>query len=79
MMTLEFSPPAKLTDEVANALAVTVDLLAPQLFDRYQNDRWITKIGHSIQNAAKMAIGPKHVLAKLIIVLVAAIVLVLFA
>jgi multidrug efflux pump subunit AcrA (membrane-fusion protein) len=68
VVTLEFSPPAKLTDEVANALAVTADLLAPQLWDRHENDRWIAvKIGHSIQRAAKMAIGPKHVLAKLII------------
>src|SRR3954470_21985269 len=79
VITLEFSPPAKLTDEVANALAVTAELLAPQLYDRHENDRWIAvKIGHSIQRAAKMAIGPKHVLAKLIIFLVAVIGLVLF-
>jgi RND family efflux transporter MFP subunit len=73
VVTLEFSPPNKLTDEVANALAVTADLLAPQLWDRHENDRWIAvKIGHSIQHAAKLAVGPKHVLAKLIIVLVVA-------
>src|SRR3954470_17078502 len=73
VVTLEFSPPAKLTDEVANALAVTAELLAPQLYDRHENDRWIAvKIGHSIQRAAKMAVGPKHVLAKLIIALVIA-------
>jgi RND family efflux transporter MFP subunit len=71
VVTLEFSPPNKLTDEVANALAVTADLLAPQLWDRHENDRWIAvKIGHSIQHAAKLAVGPKHVLAKLIIALV---------
>src|SRR4051812_44275625 len=73
VVTLEFSPPAKLTDEVANALAVTADLLAPQLWDRHENDRWIAvKVGHSIQRAAKLAVGPKHVLAKLIIALVIA-------
>lgn len=71
VVTLEFSPPAKLTDEVANALAVTADLLAPQLYDRHENDRWIAvKMGHSIARAAKVTIGPKHVLAKLIIALV---------
>jgi biotin carboxyl carrier protein len=71
VVTLEFSPPAKLTDEVANALAVTADLLAPQLWDRHENDRWIAvKVGKSIQHATKVAIGPKHVLAKLIIALV---------
>jgi len=71
VVTLEFSPPAKLTDEVANALAVTADLLAPQLWDRHENDRWITvKVGHSIANATKVALGRKHVLAKLIIAVV---------
>jgi multidrug efflux pump subunit AcrA (membrane-fusion protein) len=68
IVTLEFAPPTKLTDEVANALAVTSDLLAPQLYDRHENDRWIAvKVGKSIQNAAKVTVGPKHVLAKLII------------
>lgn len=78
VITLEFSPPAKLTDEVANALAVTGDLLAPQLWDRHENDRWIAvKMGHSIQNATKVALGRKHVLAKLIIALVAIIAVVI--
>jgi multidrug efflux pump subunit AcrA (membrane-fusion protein) len=73
VVTLEFAPPNKLTDETANALAVTSDLLAPQLWDRHENDRWIAvKIGHSIQHATKLAVGPKHVLAKLIIALVIA-------
>src|SRR3954468_1577273 len=71
VVTLEFSPPNKLTDEVANALAVTADLLAPQLWDRHENDRWIpVKVGHSIAHMTKLAVGPKHVLAKLIILLV---------
>lgn len=71
VITLEFSPPAKLTDEVANALAVTADLLAPQLWDRHENDRWIiVKMGKSIQHATKVVVGPKHMLAKLVIALV---------
>jgi multidrug efflux pump subunit AcrA (membrane-fusion protein) len=71
VVTLEYTPPLKLTDDVANALAVTADLLAPQMFDRHENDRWLpVKIGHSIQHWTKVAVGPKHVLAKLIIFVV---------
>jgi len=78
VITLEFSPPNVLTDEVANALAVTADLLAPQLWDRHENDRWIpVKVGQSIVRATKVAVGPKHVLAKLIIFAVIAIGLVI--
>jgi multidrug efflux pump subunit AcrA (membrane-fusion protein) len=78
VITLEFSPPAKLTDEVANALGVTSDLLAPQLWDRHENDRWIpVKVGHSIVGVTKAVVGPKHVLAKLITFAVIAIGLVI--
>src|SRR5205807_8477699 len=46
--TLEFLPQHSLGPNVASGLAVAVDLLAPQLYDRYQNDRWlITKTGIS--------------------------------
>src|SRR5688500_8285056 len=73
VVTLEYTPPAKLSDDVANALAVTADLLAPQMYDRHENDRWIpVKVGHSIARMTKLAVGPKHVLAKLIIFLVVA-------
>jgi RND family efflux transporter MFP subunit len=45
--------------------------LAPQLFDRYQNDRWlITKAGISTREMAKKVVGPQHMLAKLIFILV---------
>ena len=68
VVTLEFLPDQQLGPQVANGLAVAVDLLAPQLYDRYQNDRWlITKAGISTRETAKMAIGPKHMLAKLVI------------
>jgi multidrug efflux pump subunit AcrA (membrane-fusion protein)/GAF domain-containing protein len=78
VVTLEYTPPAKLTDDVANALAVTADLLAPQMYDRHENDRWIpVKVGHSVARMTKLAIGPKHVLAKLIIFAVVAAALVL--
>jgi hypothetical protein len=71
VLTLEFAPPAKLPDQVVEALVVAADLVAPPLHDRYENDRWLpVKVGHSIQRTAGMAIGPKHMLAKLVIVLV---------
>lgn len=67
VITLEFLPSQKLGPNVASGLAVAVDLLAPQLSDRYDNDRWlITKMGLSIKHGAAMVIGPKHMLGKLI-------------
>jgi multidrug resistance efflux pump len=65
VLTLEFSPGTKLGPQAATGLAVAADLLAPQLYDRYQNDRWlITKVGISTREVYKGAIGPKHWLAK---------------
>jgi multidrug efflux pump subunit AcrA (membrane-fusion protein) len=50
---------------------VAADVLTPSMRDRHENDRWIAvKIGHSIENASKLAVGPKHMLVKLIILLV---------
>jgi multidrug efflux pump subunit AcrA (membrane-fusion protein) len=52
-------------------------LLAPQLWDRYNNDRWlITKAGISTRDTAKMLMGPKHMLAKTVAALVIAALLV---
>jgi hypothetical protein len=68
VVTLEFPAKHKLGPQASTGLAVAVDLLAPQLYDRYQNDRWlIMKIGLSIKETAELAVGPKHMLAKLII------------
>jgi hypothetical protein len=68
VITLEFLPNAPLGPQVAQGLGVAVDLLAPQLYDRFQNDRWlVTKAGISTREVAKKAIGPRHMLAKLII------------
>lgn len=76
--TLEFSAQQKLSDHAASGLAVAVDLLAPQLYDRYQNDRYlITKAGISARETAKLAIGPRHMLAKLLIIVGIAVLLVL--
>jgi len=70
VVTLEFLPQQKVGSQVASGLAIAVDLLAPQLYDRYQNDRYIiTKMGLSARDVAKATIGPKHMVAKLVAVL----------
>src|SRR3954469_1635743 len=71
IILLEFNPQKKIPPNAATSLAVAVELVSPQLFDRYQNDRWwITKTGISNRESAKMVTGPKHMLAKLIVALV---------
>lgn len=78
VVTLEFLPGHQPSPTVARGLSVAVDLLAPQLYDRHQNDRWlITKIGLSIKEGTKHILGPRHMLAKLITVGVFALVFVL--
>jgi multidrug efflux pump subunit AcrA (membrane-fusion protein) len=72
---MEFPPRTQIDGQAETGLAVASELLAPQLFDRYENDRNIfVKTGHSIKNVAKLAIGPKHMGVKLIIVGVLALV-----
>jgi RND family efflux transporter MFP subunit len=69
-VTLEFPSSTKLSPQAAAGLSVAVDLLAPQLYDRYQNDRWlITKAGLSIRDLSEAVMGPQHMLAKLLCVL----------
>jgi multidrug resistance efflux pump len=71
VMTLEFAPGNQLGPQAATGLSVAGDLLAPQLYDRFQNDRWlITKTGISIREGIKTVIGPKYWVAKIVIVLV---------
>jgi len=66
VLTLEFAPGQHLGPQAATGLSVAGDLLAPQLYDRYQNDRWlITKMGISAREGVKVAIGPKYWIAKL--------------
>lgn len=73
IITLEFAPTTKIGPQAATGLAVAVELLAPQLYDRYQNDRYlITKVGLSIEELGKKTIGPKYMLAKTIVSLVIA-------
>lgn len=75
VVTLEFLPQQKVGPQVASGLAIAVDLLAPQLYDRYQNDRYlITKAGISAKNVAAATIGPKYMISKLVAVLLIALV-----
>lgn len=71
VVTLEFLHGQQISPNMGRGLAVAVDLLAPQLFDRHENDRWlITKTGLSAKEMAKMIFGRQHTLAKLIVLLV---------
>ncbi|HYO10058.1 MAG TPA: HlyD family efflux transporter periplasmic adaptor subunit [Tepidisphaeraceae bacterium] len=68
VLTLEFAPGSQLGPQAANGLSVAADLLAPQLYDRHENDRWmITKVGLSAKEGYKGLIGPKHWLAKTLV------------
>src|SRR6185295_18624928 len=71
IMTLEFAPGSQLGPQAATGLSVAADLLAPQLYDRHENDRWmITKVGLGMREGYKAAIGPKYWLAKTLTVVV---------
>lgn len=68
VITLEFLPNTQISPQVAHGLAVAVELLAPQLYDRYQNDRYIiTKAGLSVKDQLQHVTGPRYTLAKVII------------
>src|SRR5918993_3204797 len=70
VLLLEFAPGQKLGPQAATGLSVAADLLAPQLYDRYSNDRYlITKVGISSREGFKALIGPKHWVAKTVIFL----------
>lgn len=69
VLTLEFPPEKPGSPAESTALAVAAELLAPQLCDRYDNDRYlITKAGLSTKNTTKMIFGLRqHTLAKVLI------------
>ncbi len=73
VMTLEFPPEKKATDQETTSLAVAAEMLGPVLYDRFHNDRWITtKIGHSSIEGWKMLVGPKYWLGKVVVLAVVA-------
>ena len=69
VLTLEFPPEKPSTPQESTALAVSAELLAPQLYDRWQNDRYlITKAGLSARDTTRKIFGLRqHTLAKVII------------
>ncbi len=73
VLSLEFLPQNKPDEQTQTALGVASELLAPTLFDRHENDRMIfVKMGHSVVYATKMMVGPKHMVAKLVVTLLIA-------
>lgn len=78
ILMLEYAADRKPDQNANSMVAITGDVLTPQLYDRYQNDRNIfIKIGSSIERLSKETIGPKHTLAKIITVAVLLAVLIL--
>jgi RND family efflux transporter MFP subunit len=78
VVCLEFLSTVQLGPKVMEDLSLAVDLLAPQLFDRHANDRWlITKAGLSIQHVLEETLGPKYWIPKLITFGVIAIILII--
>jgi multidrug resistance efflux pump len=72
VLTLEFPPQTKLTPETESGLSIASELLAPQLWDRYQNDHWlIVKAAISARELWKNTVGPKYWTAKLVIAIIA--------
>ena len=69
VLTLEFPPEKPASPQEATALAVAAELLAPQLYDRYTNDRLlVTKAGISVLDTTKKVAGLRqYTLAKLIV------------
>ena len=79
VLALEFPSEKPATAQEATMLAVAADLLAPQLKDRYDNDRWLaTKAVLSGRDLASKAVGPQHMLGKLIAAALLAFVIFLF-
>ena len=69
IILLEFPANHQPDPSCSSLVAIASDVLAPQLFDRYENDRYIfVKAGHAVKKLAKQAVGPQHTLAKILIV-----------
>lgn len=79
VIVIELLPQQKIDQGALQGLTIAADLLAPQLYDRHENDRWlITKTGLSIKFLAEETIGPRFMLAKVITAAVIAALLFVF-
>ena len=57
ILTLEFPPEALLDEAKEHGISVAAEVLGPQFFDRYENDRNIViKVAHSARWLAKAAV-----------------------
>ena len=76
VLTLEFPPEKPGGPAESTMVAVAAELLAPQLYDRYQNDRNLAvKAGISARDTTKKVFGLRqHTLAKLLILSAAALI-----
>lgn len=80
IVTLEFPQDHQMTEEGVASLVVAVDVIASQLWDRYQNDRWlIVKAGLSIKHVTQETVGPRYMISKLCIALAIIAIVLLFA
>ncbi len=71
VLTLEFATSGTVTDQTLPPLTVAVDLLAPQLNDRFSNDRWwLGTTWVAFRQTMSKLIGPTHTLTKVIICLI---------
>ena len=78
VVTLEFLTADGLNTKLIESLTLAVDLIAPQLYDRHENDRWlVTKAGLSTRYWAEELVGPRHWVAKLVTIGVVLLTLVL--
>ena len=68
ILMLEFAADHKPDRQAMEVVAIAGDVLAPQLYDRYENDRNIfVKMGGSIKHFSQATVGPKYTLAKIIV------------
>ncbi len=71
VVTLEFPETRPSTPQETTSIAVATELLAPQLYDRHEADRWLVmRAGSSLKKGAGKVVGPQYMLAKLITVAV---------
>jgi hypothetical protein len=76
VLTVEWPAGAAVAAQDEAGVGVAAELLAPQLRDRFDNDRYITtKMCLSVVHLAKLAVGPRHTGIKLLIALLISVVL----
>jgi HlyD family secretion protein/Biotin-lipoyl like len=79
VIVIELLPQQKMDQSALQGLTIAADLLAPQLYDRHENDRWlITKAGLSVRYVTEETVGPQHMLVKVITTAILAALLFIF-